>query len=182
MKYLKFILICLVFFITQSCITGGNMKTLIFPKQVKFHTINDKEAEKKYVRPKNLKFMVRDNPIIKGKKLIITSELINEGDNFNLIVHPRGGEFPYGGTNPFLVRVSSSSEDMITYIGPTFPPEPPLPMEIFVPAKSHIIFKGQIALDYYQWKGSPKILVDWYFCYYKEPFLEGTIEVNLPEK
>ena len=165
------------------------MRTLIFPKQVKFHAVKDiNEAEKKSGAPRNMEFIVHDTPIIKGifrsKTLVVKSELVNEGDDFNLIVSPVGGEFPYGGTNPFRIAFAQSSRSTIVkYTGPMFPPVPPLPMEIFVPGKSRMIFHAEIPLDLYEWEGAPEVSLDWAFYYFGEAnHPKGTIKVVLPKR
>ncbi len=165
-----------------GCKTEGGMKSLLFPNQVEFKVINHKEAEKIFLVPHNVNFVVHRNPIFKNNKLIVKSSLENHGDKFILVVNPYGGEFPCGGTTPFRISFSQSGESMIKYVGPRFSPEPPSPMEIVVPAKSKIIFIADMPLDLYEWEGAPEVLIDWAFYYFKEPYLKGTFRVILPKK
>ncbi len=105
--------------------------------------------------------------------------LINHGKQFDLIVNPSGGEFPYGGTNPFSISFSS---DLVKHTESSYPPEPPLPMKMVIPANSRVIFTGNIPLSYYNWSGTPKVKVNWQFFYYEEPYPKGIFTITLPIK
>jgi hypothetical protein len=158
------------------------MKTVIFPDHVACHPISDEAAESKYSVPDNLGFTVHQSPIVKKAHLIVEAELENAGKEFALIVNPYGGEYPYGGTNPFRVSFSQSNQDVIEYVGPQSPPEPPLPMEIVVPADSRMSFVSEISLKLFRWHGTPEVLLDWAFYYYGEPYPKGTLGIVLPLK
>ena len=163
-----------------SCRNGRDTQTFLFPKQVESQQIKDKITADKYITPSKLVFLVNKNPFFLKNKLVIESCLENVGEEFILIVNPYGDEFPFGGTNPFLISFSRSNEH-IHYMGQLYPPAPPLPIEIIVPSKSKIIFVAEIPLDLYSWIGIPEVVLDWAFYYYNEPYPKGSINIKLPK-
>ena len=178
MRYFKVcLLIVLVFsFHNARCET---MEMYVFPEEVQVQFVSDAEAKSEYRVPENLSFKVNETPTFSGTKSMIRLELTNHGPGFNLIVNPVGGDFPNGGTNPFHIHFASTA---VTYIGPSYPPEPPLPMRIVIPAHSKIVFWGEIPLDEYSWRRAPFVAIKWAFCFLKEPYPEGSITVQLPEE
>ncbi len=159
----------------------GDMKRCRFPADVGFQSISsNNEAEGLFTPPKHLRVSVKQ-PVVRDSAIIITeAELLNEGDEFVLVVNPYGGAFPYGGTNPF--RIFFASPDVPKYSGRLYPPSPPLPLAITVPARSSIVFEATIDLDNYTWEGTPEVVLYWAFYYLKAPYPEGELKIQLPKK
>ncbi len=161
-------------------VEGADMKKYLFPADIKFQTIrSDEDADRLFTPPSRLHVSVKQ-PVIRDNVIIAEAELVNEGDQFVLVVNPYGGAFPYGGTSPF--RISFGSPDVLKYSGQLYPPSPPMPLAITVPARSSAVFQAEINLDDYSWEGTPDAVIDWAFYYLKAPYPKGKLKIVLPKK
>ena len=159
------------------------MKTLEFPQGITTKSISDKEATERYQQPEKLKFEGPQEIKRKRETFLLEAFLINESEEIQkVIVMPFGGSFPYGGESPFYVRFSPSAGKKIRSKETYPPPEPPLPMEIRIPAKSRIRFPGEVHLKHYTYEGSPTVEIEWGFYFSQEPFPKGKFEVTLPKR
>jgi hypothetical protein len=95
-----------------------------------------------------------------------------------IVVSPVGGDFPYGGQSPFFLSFARGAP--VTYSGQLSPPEPPLPMQIVLPAGRPVVFRAEIELSRYTWTGAPEVELDWGFVVYGSDYPKGTIKVRLP--
>ena len=169
---------------TMTCgkIDGAAAKTLRFPKQVKGRLVDGKEARARFVAPKQLRVTV-GQPRVRGKQLTLSALVRNSSDKpFTLVVNPYGGTFPYGGDSPFGLGFSAASSEVVKYSGKLYPPEPPQPMVIELPAASCVQFDAQIDLGNYTYKGAPKVTLAWAFYYLKGDHPKGTVELRLPKR
>lgn len=156
------------------------MKRYLFPAEVQFRNIGtNEEAATLFTLPARLRVSVKQ-PVVRDNAVIAEAELVNEGSEFVLVVNPYGGAFPYGGTNPFSISFASS--DVVKYSGQLYPPCPPMPLAITVPARSSTVFSARIDLDNYTWEGRPEVDLAWAFYYLKAPYPEGMLKIVLPGK
>lgn len=164
------------------------MKSLNFPKECKFESVNVKDKKDtiaficnaKAAEEKGLKLDVEDQLLVEGKKIKLKATLINSATiNLVILAMPYGGEAPYGGTSPFRVSLAKEDEKKITYIGKTYPPKPPAPMKIVIPAKSNVIFMAEFSLEDYLYPKDVDLCFDWAFHYYEEPYVTGKQCVKL---
>ncbi|MBW2536603.1 MAG: hypothetical protein JRI55_34280, partial [Deltaproteobacteria bacterium] len=112
------------------------------------------------------------------------SALVQNRSNeaFPLVVNPYGGTFPYGGDSPFGLGFSAEAGKVVKYSGKLYPPEPPMPMFIEIPATCCVRFDAHIDLKNYSYKGSPRVTLSWAFYYFKGDHPKGTVEVQLPRR
>ena len=101
---------------------------------------------------------------------------------FDLIVNPYGGSFPYGGDSPFRLSLSRAAQEVVRYSGELFPPEPPRPMLIKLPASSCVQFDAHIDLENYTYEGSPEVTLDWAFHYFEGQHPAGSVKLQLPRR
>lgn len=170
--------------VTMTCgkINGKAARTLHFPKQVKGQHIDGKQARARFVAPKALKVTV-GKPQVRGKRIELSALVQNRSDKpFSLVVNPYGGSFPYGGDSPFGLGFSAEATKVVKYSGKLYPPEPPMPMLIELPAASCVQFDAHIDLKRYTYKGSPRVTLSWAFYYFDGDHPKGTVEVRLPKR
>ena len=169
---------------TMKCgkINGAAAKTRHFPREITFKLIDNDQAKASFLPPKTLKVTVGKVRISSGKILI--SALVSSSSRrpFSLVVNPYGGSFPYGGDNPFSLRLSAAAREVVKYSGELFPPEPPRPMLIQLPASSCTQFEAQIDLSNYTYRGAPRVTLEWNFYYFDGKHPQGTVEVQLPPR
>lgn len=132
---------------------------------------------------KGLEFNITTLDVTK-KRISTTLIVTHKGEEpLELIVLPCGGEpFPYGGSSPFLVQIDNSDEatrSAIRYIGILYPPAPPPPVKLTIPAKSRTHFVSHLDLTSYEYQGSPEIKLNWYFCVYNGATIKGSFSVML---
>jgi len=161
-------------------INGVAARTLSFPKEIKWRMVDGKEARDRFVAPKWLKVTV-GRARVRRNQIELSALLQNRSDKpFPLVVNPYGGSFPYGGDNPFALGFSRAASEVVKYSGKRYPPGPPRPMVIQIPATCCVQFDARIDLGKHTYRGSPKVTLDWAFYYFKGPHPNGTVEVQLP--
>lgn len=102
-----------------------------------------------------------------------------EHRDVTVTVMPFGGKFPYGGDSPLVLRFA---DDAVRYEGPLYPPEPPAPLRIELPANSVVVFAATIPLDGWRWSGSPEVQLTWEFHGLHEVLRQGTAMLRLPAR
>lgn len=153
-------------------------QTLRFPDQIEHGPL---QHQKPFVVPDHVVVQTADAVRVEGTRLIIDTWVSNPEPTPTLIVvMPTGGSFPYGGDSPLSVRLSRSSLASVTYVGPTFPPEPPPLMEITLPARSQVLFTAEIDLSNYRYTGHPEVQLEWSFNYFSDSVPQGTLRATLP--
>jgi hypothetical protein len=154
-----------------------DMKTLIFGKEISGETVHDVSA-KKFVVPAGLKFEVLGKPKISNNKIEMDGVLINQ--------QSKGCEifvFPESGYYPFSFTLIQNENIKVKTVHPPLPQQaPPPPMKIVVPAMSQIIFKYSLDLSYYDYSGSPSVVIEWSFYYWNEPRPHGEFKITLPKR
>jgi len=169
---------------TMTCgkINGVAAKTLRFPKQVKGRLVDGKEARSRFVAPKQLSVTV-GRPRVRRNQIELSALLRNSSAKpFTLVVNPYGGSFPHGGDSPFGLGFSAASSEVVKYSGKLYPPEPPQPMVIELPAACCVQFDARIDLGNYSYKGAPKVTLAWAFYYLEGDHPKGTVELRLPKR
>lgn len=167
---------------TMACgkINGKAAKTLRFPGQVKGRLIDGKQARARFVAPKALGVTV-GRARVRGKRIELSALLRNTSERpFDLVVNPYGGSFPYGGDSPLGLGFSAEASKAVTYSGKRYPPAPPMPMLITIPAARCVQFDAHVDLSNYTYKGSPKVTLSWAFYYFRGVHPKGTVAVRLP--
>lgn len=124
---------------------------------------------------------------VAAQRITAALKVTNSGEvPVELPVFPCGGEpFPYGGSSPFLVRIDFSdqaTQDAIRYTGILYPPAPPPPMKMTLPAISRTRFVASIDLGAYTYLGEPQIKLRWSFCIYNGPSKTGNFFIKLPRR
>lgn len=164
----------------------SRLKTLEFPGDMKVEAeLPEKVAAKRFKRSARLQVAVE--PVVVNvleQKLVLTAWLENPDQDLDLIVMPYGGDFPYGGNSPLLFRFAASAATTVVYSGELFPPGPPLPMAIRIPAASRVRFTAEIDLGSYTYTGAPEVELDWGFHYHhrSKSHPKGVVKVRLPER
>ncbi len=169
---------------TMNCgkINGVEAKTRHFPRQIKSNSLDYKQAKARFTPPKELKVTV-SQARISGSRIQISALLQNRSRRpFSLVVNPYGGSFPYGGDNPLILKFSRAANEVVKYSGRLYPPEPPRPMVIQLPASGCVQFEAHIDLSNYTYKGSPKVTLDWAFYYFEGKHPKGSVEIQLPQR
>lgn len=188
---LKLLLLTLPCHATQTENTVGNMTDYYFPEKMTWKLLTGKSGQ----QPLNNDEAVQDylqtagfditNTTVTPKRIAATLTLTHTGkQSFKLIVSPCGGApFPYGGSSPFLLQVDYSdkiTQDAIRYAGLLYPPAPPPPAMLEIPARSRTHFTANIDLTSYTYQGTPEIKLRWFFCIYGSPAVQGTFSAKLP--
>ena len=158
---------------------GADPRVLRFPQQVSKRELRQEgEAERLFRDPKPL--LVRPGEVVVTANRIKLAVLVTNSSArpFPLVVHPYGGAFPYGGDNPLVLRFAGQAA--VKYTGKRYPPEPPLPMLIEMPGLSCVQFEAEIDLRNYTYHGSPQVIVEWSFYYFRGKYPEGQMQVRLP--
>lgn len=159
----------------------ADARVLRFSTQVSKRELRGEgEAEQLFRDPKPLE--VRPGEVVATADRIRLAVLVTNTSTriFPLVVYPYGGAFPYGGDNPLVL--SFASQAAVKYSGERYPPEPPLPMLIEIPASSCVRFEAEIDLRNYTYKGSPQVVVEWRFHYFKGKYPEGQMQIRLPAR
>jgi len=169
---------------TLKCgkINGVEARTLRFPGQITFSSLDRVQAKARFKRPDALKVAVGKTRVARDK--IEVSVLVRNTSRqpFPLVVNPYGGSVPYGGDSPLSVRFSRAASAVVRYSGRLYPPEPPKPMVIQLPAASCTQFDGTIDLSGYSYKGAPEVTLDWAFYFFSGEYPKGTLKVRLPRR
>ena len=167
---------------TMACgkINGAAAKTLRFPQQVKGRLIDGKQARARFVAPGRLKVTVGRARVRRNQVELSALVRNPSGRPFSLVVNPYGGSFPYGGDSPFALGLTAEASKVVKYSGKRYPPEPPRPMLIQIPATSCVQFDARIDLGNYTYRGAPRVKLSWAFYYFKGEHPKGTVEVRLP--
>jgi len=172
-------------------------------------TIRDKELETETIVSENvdgrgadsgLSFEVSPDVIEENQRFVIKGYLINPLSEPKEIV-----VFPVGKMG---FRVNFASTDLMTYVGPLFPPSAPSPpVKIVVPAETRVKFTALIiketekplddpgmpqpspmsspdilSLEDYDYSGSPTVELNWSFCYWSGDRPSGILSVTLPKR
>ena len=169
----------------QQAATGQpapELRVLRFPDDVEHRLIDPGEAQQRFVAPEQLVVQTDPRVRVDGGRLLIDTWVTNpQVADFVLIVFPVGGSFPYGGDSPLSLRFSRATLERVKYAGPTFPPEPPQPMEIVLPAQSRVWFSAQLDLANYEYAGQLQAELEWSFHFWQGESPSGTLTATLPE-
>lgn len=168
---------------TPRCtISGADSKVHQFPGALVKSSLTGAEAKKRFVPPRHIQVTVGKARVV-GSTIVLSALLKNRSPKaFSLVVNPYGGKFPYGGDNPFRTALSPAARALVKYSGELFPPGPPSPMLIQVPASSCVRFNAKLDLSRYTYSGSPKVTLEWGFHYYKGKHPKGSVQVQLPKR
>jgi hypothetical protein len=164
---------------------GSKMHALRFPEQVAKRELRgaEDEAERLFTDAKQQLAFRTGEVVITGDRLRLAALVTNAGVKmFPLVVYPSGGRFPYGGDNPSSLRFADESGAVVMYSGERYPPEPPLPLLIEIPGASCVQFEAEIDLQNYTYRGSPRVLLEWSFSYFKGDYPKGRKQVRLPAR
>ena len=163
-------------------INGADSKVLQFPGALVKSSLSGAEAKKRFVPPRHIQVTVGKVKVV-GTRIVLSALLKNRSRKaFSLVVYPYGGKFPYGGDNPFRMGFTPAAHEVVKYSGKLYPPGPPSPMLIQIPASSCVKFDTKIELSRYSYSGSPKVTLEWGFHYYKGKHPKGSVQVQLPKQ
>ncbi len=166
----------------RCTIKGTESKVRQFPGDLVKSSLTGAEAKKRFVAPRHIQVTVGKVQVV-GSTIVLSALLKNRSPKaFSLVVYPYGGKFPYGGDNPFRMGFAPSARKVVKYSGELYPPGPPSPMLIQVPASSCVKFDAIIDLSRYTYKGSPKVTLEWGFHYYRGKHPKGSVQVQLPRQ
>jgi len=167
-------------FIKDRQKNNSDIKELVFGRNIKGEDLNFVPAERDPQLFSNLNFS-SPKVEVSSSELLAEIDVTNTGNNEKiLIVSPVGGDFPYGGQTPFWVNFSKM--DNVKYSGKLFPPSPPSPKRIILPANTNVKFFAKINLKDYQWQGEPEVELKWGFEFLHGESRGGILQVKLPNK
>jgi hypothetical protein len=157
--------------------------TLRFPDDVVHRQLDDETARRLFRPPIALGFEGATAVRVGGRRLVYDFWVTNPTpEDFPLVVWPYGGSFPYGGDNPLTLGFSREAQQVVNYSGEAFPPEPPLPMEIVIPANGRVHFSAEIDLSRYSYDGCPEVSLEWGFHLLEGESPSGAVLVELPRR
>lgn len=147
---------------------------LAYPKDVKLDASVSMEAAIASKPPPSLRFVVRPTTFVRFHHLIVTGDLINDGDaEAAAIVFPAG---------PFVVMPDPAMKAKPSPPGRPSPPPPvpPPPLGIFVPAHATVTFEAALDLTAFDYTPGARAELPWTFTFWNEPKPKGALSVVLP--
>lgn len=147
---------------------------LAYPNDVKVDATVSMDTAIASKPPPSLRFVVRPTTFVRFHHLIVTGDLINDGDaDVEAIVFPAG---------PFVVMPDPAMKAKPPPPGRPSPPPPvpPPPLGIFVPARATITFEAALDLTAFDYTPGARAELPWTFTFWNEPKPKGTLSIALP--
>lgn len=148
--------------------------TLAYPNDVKIDATISMDTAIASKPPPSLRFVVRPTTFVRFHHLIVTGDLINDGDaEVEAIVFPAG---------PFVVLPDPAMHAKPPPPGRPSPPPPvpPPPLGIFVPARATVTFEAALDLTAFDYTPGARAELAWTFTFWNEPKPKGALSVALP--